>query len=330
MAADANDQRAQAFKAAVAALSAAIDSDILLFNSQFHVDTDHKLLKLVKGRERRSNVLVILVSEGGSADAAYKVARCLQNNYTSFTIYVHGYCKSAGTLCVLGAHAVIMSDSAELGPLDVQVAKRDELGERSSGLVAGQALASLQTRAYEMYEEYFLQILQGSGGLVTFRTASDIALRMTVGLFEPLYAQINPVEVGEMARSMRIARDYGERLGGHSGNMKSDALEYLCETYPSHGFVIDCDEAKSLFKNIREPTDSEHALAESLGPLALRPLQSSQIRFLNDPPTAERTDDEQEPVNDSPDANNADAAETTGEGASGSIPAADSEGSTAT
>src|ERR1019366_346405 len=114
-----------------------------------------------------------------------------------------------------------------------------------------------------------------------FRTASDIAAKLTVGLFEPLYSQINPVEVGEVARSMRIAQDYGKRLGGFSKNLKPSALELLCETYPSHGFVIDDSEAESLFKNLRAPTEIEAEIASLLGPLALTPHDKPQIFFLN-------------------------------------------------
>lgn len=283
------------------ALAVAIDADILLFNSQFLPDTDTTVLELVNERARRTHVILVLVSEGGSADAAYKVARCLQKNYQSYTVFVHGYCKSAGTLCVLGAHHVVMSDGAELGPLDVQIAKRDELGERSSGLVAGEALAALKAQAFDMYEEFFLKILQRSGNAVTFRTASDIACKLTVGLFEPLYAQINPVEVGEMARSMRVANDYGKRLNVYSKNLKESALELLCETYPSHGFVIDIEEAQSLFKNVRPPTESEQELAKTLDELAHSPMPAERpaVFFLNDELETTKVENEQQPPPDS-------------------------------
>lgn len=308
------------------AVASATASDVLLFNSLFQYDSDAELLALLKGRKRRANVLMILVSEGGIADVAYKVARCLQRSYESYTIFVHGYCKSAGTLCVLGAHGVVMSDSAELGPLDVQIAKRDELGERSSGLVAGEALAALQTQAFEMYEEYFLRILQRSGNAVTFRTASEIASQLTVGLFGPLYAQINPVEVGEMARSMRVANDYGKRLGARSANLTAQALELLCQTYPSHGFVIDADEAKSVFVNVRHPTPDEMALAECLGSDAHTPVEGSDIRFLNDPLplTTEKADHDKQ---SRPDVSGEPATVAAHEGANGIFFAPGSEGS---
>jgi ClpP class serine protease len=40
---------------------------------------------------------------------------------------VSGYCKSAGTLIALGANELAFGEHGELGPLDVQIAKRDEV-----------------------------------------------------------------------------------------------------------------------------------------------------------------------------------------------------------
>ena len=49
--------------------------------------------------------------------------------------YVDTVCKSAGTILALGADVIIMSQYAELGPIDVQLQKEDEVGESTSGLV---------------------------------------------------------------------------------------------------------------------------------------------------------------------------------------------------
>lgn len=226
------------------------DCDVFLFNSQFNAGLDADIIAQFDRRRRRQNLLLILVSEGGNPDAAYKISRALQKRYERFTAFVHGYCKSAGTLCVLGAHEAVISESGELGPLDVQVAKKDEIGESDSGLVTSEALRSLKNQAFEM-------------------------------LLEPLFAQINPFQVGEMARSMRIAQDYGRRLGAYGQNLTEDALELLCDTYPSHGFVIDNDEAALLFRNHRAPSPEESAIVNALGSVADIPAGKPVLIFLN-------------------------------------------------
>jgi ClpP class serine protease len=84
----------------------------------------------------------MLATFGGDAHAAYKIGRALQNKYNAgsiisnheplFDVFVPTYCKSAGTILVLGADRILMSAEAELGPIDVQLRKQDEVGEVTS------------------------------------------------------------------------------------------------------------------------------------------------------------------------------------------------------
>ena len=55
--------------------------------------------------------------------------------------------------------------------------------------------------------------------------------------------------------------------------MKSPAsLDYLVAGYGTHGFVIDIDECRELFRNVRGPTFAEQALCEELGSLSIIPV----------------------------------------------------------
>jgi hypothetical protein len=91
------------------------------------------------------------------------------------------------------------------------------------------------------------------------------ARELAVGLLAPIYGQIDPINLGELGRAMKIAEHYGERLSAKSANLKPNALQRLVATYPSHFVVIDREEADSLFKNLREPSPEEVALLELLG-----------------------------------------------------------------
>lgn len=267
------------------------DSDVIAFNGYTFQDFSDQFLDLVHARKRKTNVLFVLVSPGGTADAAYRIARCLQQSYENFTVLVPGWCKSAGTLCVLGAHEIVMMECAELGPLDVQLPKRDELGEMSSGLVLVEALRAMKQQAFQMYEEYMLQIKDKSDGLVSFKMATEIAAQMAIGLNEPIFGQVEPMQVGETFRSMRIARAYGSRLLVESKNSRPRTLELLVDSYPDHGFVIDRREAEKLFYRVREPNSEEVKLVKSLGDSFKYPPQKptdTKTIYLND----ERAKDE--------------------------------------
>lgn len=260
----------------------ALSADIILINSDIDRGLDDELIALLASRRRRQNVFFLLVTPGGDADAAYRIARSLQDSYDNFIAFVPGYCKSAGTLCVLGANEIVMSEVGELGPLDVQLYKKDEIGEVSSGLVSKEALQVLKEHAFRMFEDYFLTIEKKSGGQVTFKTATEIAIKITVGLLEPLYKQIDPIQLGDIERSLRIASAYGKRLMVRSKNFKEKTLELLTDSYPSHGFVIDKPEAETLFKNVRSPSveeDQLRCLLETVGYVA---IPNENIQFLSD------------------------------------------------
>lgn len=57
------------------------------------------------------------------------------------------------------------------------------------------------------------------------------------------------------------------------------AIDKLATGYPDHGFVIDREEAETLFKNVEEPNDLLQTLSGNLG--SLDPNRAIII-FLND------------------------------------------------
>lgn len=272
-----------------------LNADVIHITGEIYRHCDRMVIDQCINRDRRKNVLLNLVTQGGDADAAYRIARCLQTKYERFYLYVSGYCKSAGTLVAMGAHELIMSDHGELGPLDVQMSKKDEMLETQSGLTVMEAMTALQKRSLETFNDlilsiktkYFLRSL-------TLKTATEIATAMTTGLFSPLYSQLNPLQVGEVWRAMSIATEYGTRLLEKGKNIEKDDLEKIASFYPSHGFAIDRQEASTLFKNVREPSSEEIVLAKKLGDQARWPkLFPTRVEFLSsekDEPVGERDD----------------------------------------
>ena len=68
------------------------------------------------------NVDLLLHTKGGNIDAAEKLMEMLRKLVDSakLRIIVPEFAKSAGTVMVLGADSVVMSDTSELGPIDPQ------------------------------------------------------------------------------------------------------------------------------------------------------------------------------------------------------------------
>jgi len=75
---------------------------------------------------------LLLHTGGGDIDAAEKLISMVRNKVgpALLRIVVPDFAKSAGTLMVLGADRVVMSDTSELGPIDPQVSLADANGNR--------------------------------------------------------------------------------------------------------------------------------------------------------------------------------------------------------
>lgn len=256
-------------------VSEELDADVFLYSAEItDLNADTLINEIKETSPKRDNIVLILTTYGGDPDAAFRIARYIKRKYQKFTLFVFGSCKSAGTLLALGADEIVMSDFGELGPLDVQVTKDDDFRSESV-LDIQQALSVIGSQAFEMFESYLLKLISGTQALITTRTAADIASSMAVNLLSPISSQIDPLRLGEMNRLMNIALAYGQRLKPES----IEVIKNLIYNYPSHSFVIDYEEAKKLFSDVREPMDLEYELEEMILPLVRKP--SSQEIILN-------------------------------------------------
>lgn len=236
-------------------------TDLYLFSGPItRQNVDPFVDRIVGTPPSSATVSVFVTTWGGDADTGYRLTRALRSRYQFVRLLLAGPCKSAGTLVAVGAHQLRFGANGELGPLDVQITKPDELMPLSSGLDIFQALSLVNGQAFQTFEQYFLQILSSGSGNISTRTASEIATKLVTGLYTPLSAQIDPLRLGEVQRAISVAKAYGERLG--LTNLKPGALDKLIEQYPSHSFVIDMQEAADLFTSVTAFTDDERALSE--------------------------------------------------------------------
>lgn len=253
------------------------DTDILAYVGPVDRSGYDALCRVLRGTPRKKNCVFAIVTFGGDPNAGYRIARALSHNYPDggkISVLVPDFCKSAGTLVCIGAHELVIADRGELGPLDIQVQKPDEMFKNLSGLDIIRGLAYLQDAALETFRGYLVDINQGSG--LSTKSASEIASKLTIGLHEPIFAQIDPIRLGEMQAALTIALDYGSRLNQRYGNLKPNALSQLTNAYPAHGFVIDRKEARSLFNNVRCPEQHEIVIGDWVaGVFAADPRRSS-------------------------------------------------------
>lgn len=231
--------------------------DLLYYNGPINWNGYEKITSSCRQSNPEKDAILILLTYGGDPNAAYRIARAIRHNYKKLTIIIPSDCKSAGTLITIGATNLIIGDCGELGPLDVQLRKQDEMFENSSALDYYQALSGLQHFAKSAFKDYLLDMKSNFG--VTAKMAAEFSSNLTTGLFSKIYAQLDPIKLGEVQRAVQIAESYGERLNEYDHILQDNAMNELVAGYPSHSFVIDRKEASKLFKNVSSPLDEAQA-----------------------------------------------------------------------
>jgi hypothetical protein len=188
-------------------------------------------------------------------------------------------------MCI-GAHEIEVGDFGEFGPLDVQINKPDELALIASGLTIDSSFRGLQSISFQMFERFLLDLITRSGGRITTKRGAELAANLTLGLMEPVFAQIEPMKVGEDYRSTKIAEEYALRLNIVAQNLISTAaVDALVRGYPSHGFVIDRAEASTLFRCVGTINAALQNVIDVLGTDALFPRSSGEpriVQYLNE------------------------------------------------
>lgn len=230
--------------------------DFLLVNSSMDEPCFGEVLKQTAENKKNAKLVLIIVTLGGYASPAYRIGRYLQSVYDELAVFVPSLCKSAGTLLATCGNELLISPFGEIGPLDVQLPQKDEILRRRSGLTTRTALLDLPTHAFQLFEHFMLQIINASGGTVSFKLAADIAARVTGDAMSKIYEQINPDCLAEDYRDLSIATQYGRRLNQFARNIDEEGIERLVNSYPSHDFVIDLEEARTLFKRVDLPSQT--------------------------------------------------------------------------
>jgi phage FluMu protein Com len=68
-----------------------------------------------------TSVTLYLETPGGRAETAEEIVKCLRNRFEHVSFVVSGEAKSAGTIMVLSADEILMTETGSLGPIDAQV-----------------------------------------------------------------------------------------------------------------------------------------------------------------------------------------------------------------
>jgi len=212
---------------------------VILYDQTRMVQSDaDNIYSSVTGFKDKKPILLVLHSSGGFIGPAYLIGKLLRE-YSGgpFNVAVPRLAKSGATLLCCAADHIHMGSLTELGPIDPQFEGLPALGLKSSIEHIAQLVAEYP-QATELFAKYLSQSVQPIH-LGYYERVAESAVQYAVRLLRP-----HEINLGQTPD--KIAKD-------------------LVYSYKDHGFVIEREEAQSIFgdKVVQHNTD-EYALANAL------------------------------------------------------------------
>lgn len=218
------------------------DSKVIIYFSRNLLNANEvtNFYQLFSGNSSFKNLDLILHSNGGIADDAFKMCRlCRQHTKQRFGVLVPYRAKSAATLVALGSDELVMGPASEIGPVDPMIYIRMQDGNK-----------------------YLIPAHSIKDGLDFFEGRIETQPK-TALLYSQLLENLDPTVIGAYQRAIDSSRQYAETLltdGLLKGKPKKkieETAKALSERYKSHGFVIDRNIAKQEYElNVVDASES--------------------------------------------------------------------------
>jgi hypothetical protein len=180
-----------------------------------------------------SSIDFLLHSPGGDPNAAEQIVNILLSKSNDIRVIIPLSAKSAATMISLVANEIIMSDSSELGPIDPQIPIQSIQG------VQYRPAKALLNGIDKIQED-----VMKNGGVLN-------------AAYYPILQGIDPALIDFCVKtidhSKRLAQKWVQRSMCPDQQKAKEIAEQLVDTekYPSHGMVINWQEAQTLGLNVR-------------------------------------------------------------------------------
>jgi ATP-dependent protease ClpP protease subunit len=203
-------------------------------------------------RERKFDELDLVIhSTGGDIHAAFQLISFLKHRAKRLYACIPQFARSAATLLCIGADEIILDDFAALGPLDAQVFAGSSDGGRPDYQSALNQFKSLERlRAFSLETMRFAAEALYDRKIRHTPDLMKYAMDFVAITARPLFEKIEAHKLGDYSQALAIGEEYGRRVLKRVSSLDSSAIDtivqQLVHSYPSHEYVIDCDELQKL------------------------------------------------------------------------------------
>lgn len=193
-----------------------------------------RVYQILRRVDKSEPLSVFIHSGGGDIHTAYKLAKLFQR-CCEYKIVIPEYAKSAATLVALGADEILMNPIAEMGPLDPVI-------QFSNGLlIPGFAIRNA------------IKVLENE---VASCEDPEVRKLMAEHILGPIAVKIDPYVLATVRDTPELAKNYGNKIlraRRYKASVAERVVNRLTELgHPSHGYVIDFEEAKGLGLRVEE------------------------------------------------------------------------------
>ena len=221
------------------------------------VSSVSQLASALGGGSRFDDLDLVIQSSGGDIHAAYRIMAFLRRRMTGkgeLVTCVPRKAQSSATLLCLGGDRIMLDELAALGPLDAQIM----VGVTDAGTPDYTSALHL-LKGLTRLRDFSLETLSLAAAMVydkRVRRNDDIVrygIEFSRGITAPLFERIESHKIGYWDQMLRTGEVYGQRLL-ERGTLIRDArdiersdhirrvIHKLVNDYPSHEYVIDCEE----------------------------------------------------------------------------------------
>ncbi len=194
-------------------------------------------------------ISLILYTRGGKTLAAWSLVNLLHQFCDELEIIIPMKAHSAGTLICLGAHKIIMTKQATLGPIDPSVNTPLNPAIPNMGKTY-----PVNVEAIKGYIEFVKKEFQVKDNLSSIITA--------------LSDKIHPLVLGEVYRARNQIKMLADKLLSQHLDLKAKKkkiIDFLCSESGSHDYTINRKEAQEdLGLNIEKPDDKLYSLIREI------------------------------------------------------------------
>lgn len=218
------------------------------FSTQIGSDAHFFFVDQLRRIGKQENLDLLLYTRGGATDAVWTLVSLLRERCKKLTVIVPFRAHSSGTLLCLGADEVIMTDQAELSPIDPTTGNQfnpvdPSNPQRQFGI------------SVEDVAAYF-DLSEKRAGITNEANKLEVLKELT--------SKVHPLALGNVQRIYRQIRRLAEQLlklhmDGHTKKKRiGQIIRALTEEFYSHLHTITRREAAPLLGNwVRPPSEAE-------------------------------------------------------------------------